>query len=386
MTIYLVVLMSVLSQVGFSGSRVVISLYALELGANQFTVGVIIGLYALCPMLLSIIIGRYADRTPPRLPIILGSAMMVAAMLLPTLIEGLGPLAVAAFVLGLAHQVFSIPLEALVGGIGGPEKRASNYTMITMGWAIANMSGPLIAGFSIDTIGHVKVFFVLAVFVAAPLLILWFRPNLLPSTARHTGPGARGGSVAELWRIRPLRTIIICSGIVGSAQDLFQFYMPIYGHAIGLSASAIGAILSMVAVAAFVVRSFIPLLVKRMPEIRILTLAVFISALAFALLPLFANPYVLAAIAFGLGLGVGCSLPLTLSLLYVLSPAGRVAEALGIHKTVRNTTHLVVPVVFGSVGAAFGYAAVFLSNASLLAASGWQMRRTRVPEASPRAK
>ena len=386
MTIYLVVLMSVLSQVGFSGSRVVISLYALELGANQFTVGVIIALYALCPMLLSIIIGRYADRTPPRMPIIVGSALLVGAMLLPTLIGGLVPLAVAAFVLGFAHQFFSIPLEALVGGIGGPEKRASNYTMITMGWAIANMSGPLIAGFSIDNIGHVKVFFVLAVFVAAPLLILWFRPNLLPRTARHTGSGTQRGSVAELWRIRPLRTIIICSGIVGSAQDLFQFYMPIYGHAIGLSASAIGTVLSMVAVAAFVVRSFIPFLVKRMPEIRILTLAVFISALAFTLLPLFANPYVLAVIAFGLGLGVGCSLPMTLSLLYVLSPAGRVAEALGIHKTVRNTTHLVVPVVFGSVGAAFGYAAVFLSNASLLAASGWQMRRTRVPGASPRTK
>ena len=386
MTIYPVVLMSVLSQVGFSGSRVVVSLYALELGANQFTVGVIIGLYALCPMLLSIVIGRYADRTPPRFPIIVGSGLMVAAMLMPTMMGGLVTLGIAAFVLGFSHQFFSIPLEALVGGIGGPEKRASNYTMITMGWAIANMSGPLIAGFSIDHIGHVRVFLVLALFVAAPLLILWLRPGLLPRTARHTGPGKHSGSVAELWRIGPLRTIIICSGVVGSAQDLFQFYMPIYGHAIGLSASAIGTILSMVAVAAFIVRSFIPFLVKRMPEIRILTLAVFISALAFTLLPMFADPYVLAMIAFGLGLGVGCSLPMTLSLLYLLSPEGRVAEALGIHKTVRNTTHLVVPVVFGSVGAAFGYSAVFLSNAAVLAASGLMMRKTRVPEGSQQAK
>ena len=37
MAIYLVVLIAVLSQIGFGGSRVAVSLYALELGANQFT-------------------------------------------------------------------------------------------------------------------------------------------------------------------------------------------------------------------------------------------------------------------------------------------------------------------------------------------------------------
>jgi hypothetical protein len=57
MTIHLVVLMSVLSQVGFSGSRVAVSLHALELTANQFAIGVVIALYSLCPMLLSIVIG-----------------------------------------------------------------------------------------------------------------------------------------------------------------------------------------------------------------------------------------------------------------------------------------------------------------------------------------
>lgn len=387
MTIYLVVLVSVLSQIGFGGSRVAVSLYALELGASQLMVGVIVALYSICPMFLSIYIGRISDRVSPHRPMIWGSLLMVAAFLLPFAWQSVAMLCVLAFINGLGHLVFSIPLEARVGGVGGAANRTRNYALITMGWSVANFLGPLTTGILIDAIGHQRVFWVLAAFVAAPIPLLLWRPRMLPATAKHAADESKGHlSVMDLWRIPALRATFIAGGIIGSAQDLFQFYMPIYGHAIGLSASAIGAILSMVAVAAFVVRSFIPLLVKRMPEIRILTLAVFISALAFALLPLFANPYVLAAIAFGLGLGVGCSLPLTLSLLYVLSPAGRVAEALGIHKTVRNTTHLVVPVVFGSVGAAFGYAAVFLSNASLLAASGWQMRRTRVPEASPRAK
>jgi len=386
MKIYLVVLMAFLNQVGFGGSRVLVSLYALELEASQFMVGVIIGLYAFCPMLLSIYIGRFADRTAPRWPVIAACLASVAALLLPPLFGGLIALAVAAFVMGLVHQLFSIPIEATVGGMSGPEKRAQNFMLITMSWSLANMSGPIMTGILIDTIGHVQVFYVLAVFVAAPMLILWIWPDLLPGKpARvHAGPGVQGGSVAELWRIRPLRTIIIAGGVVGSANDLFQFYMPVYGHAIGLSASAIGMVLGMASLAAFVVRGFIPSLVKRLSEVKILNLAVFLAALAFTLMPFFSDAYALAMIAFALGLGVGCSMPMTLSLLYAHTPSGRVAEAIGIHKTVRNATHLVVPLIFGSVGAMFGYAVVFLSNAAALAASGVQMHRTRAPHSAQR--
>ena len=386
MTIYLVVLVSVLSQVGFSGSRVAVSLHALGLTANQFAIGVVIALYSLCPMLLSIVIGKFADRAPPRLPVILGSAVMTAALLLPPLFSGIGTLCVAAFVLGLAHQVFSIPLEALVGGIGGADKRARNYALITMGWSAANVLGPLIAGFSIDYIGQLQVYLVLAAFTVAPIPILLFKPASLPKVAAMHAGGDTRGSVLDLWRMPSVRITIIATGVVGSAQDLFQFYMPIYGHAIGLSASAIGTILGVVSVAAFVIRGIIPFLVRKLTEARILISSVFVAALAFTLLPFFVNPYALAAIAFLLGLGVGCAQPMTMSLLYVLTPAGRIAESFGLQKTVRNATHLVVPIVFGSVGAAFGFTTVFISNSAILAASGLLLRNAGIPDSDLRRK
>ena len=378
MTIYLVVLMSVLSQIGFSGSRVAVSLHALELSANQFAIGVVIALYSLCPMLLSIAIGRFADRVPPRLPVIIGSAAMTVALILPPLVPGLATLCVAAFILGFAHQLFSIPLEAIVGGIDGAKNRARNYALITMGWSAANFFGPLIAGFSIDYIGQREVYLVLAVFTLVPVPVMLLKPNLLPRAATVHSGEARGG-VLDLWRIAPVRITIIAAGVVGSAQDLFQFYLPIYGHSIGLSASAIGTILGVVFVAAFVIRGLIPILVKQMTEARILTSAVFIGALAFSLLPLVDNPYSLAAIAFLLGLGVGCAQPMTMSLLYLLTPPGRIAESFGLQKTVRNATHLVVPIFFGSLGAAFGVAAVFLSNSAILVTSGFLMHRAGIP-------
>src|SRR5207253_5927641 len=114
---------------------------------------------------------------------------------------------------------------------------------------------------------------------------------------------------------------------------------------------------------------------KKLTEAQILGGAIFIAAFAFALVPFFVNGYALAMIAFVLGLGVGCAQPMTMSLLYALAPPNRLAEAFGLHKTLRNATHLVVPLVFGSVGAAFGFATVFFSNSGLLATGGLLMRK-----------
>ena len=63
------------------------------------------------------------------------------------------------------------------------------------------------------------------------------------------------------------------------------------------------------------------------------------------------------------------------------SEAGRASEAAGVRVMVNNVMHLVIPLVFGSVGTAFGYMPVFLSNSALLTAGGFLMRRKPALEA-----
>jgi MFS family permease len=126
-----------------------------------------------------------------------------------------------------------------------------------------------------------------------------------------------------------------------------------------------------------VIRALIPLLMKKISEGTLLVIAIFMAAFAYSLLPFFVNAYALAAIAFMLGLGVGCAQPMAMSLLYVLAPAGRIAEAIGLYKTVRSVTHVVIPVFFGSVGTAFGFRTVFLSNSGILAFGGLLQNRNR---------
>src|SRR2546422_662111 len=83
MTVYLVVLLSVLNSIGQRGSKVAVSLYALELGGGSFTVGLLAAMFAAFPLLLAVHAGRISDRVGVRYPILLGTATIA---LVPALI------------------------------------------------------------------------------------------------------------------------------------------------------------------------------------------------------------------------------------------------------------------------------------------------------------
>ena len=376
MAIYLVVLMCVLNHSGYAGSRMLMSLYALELGADQFSIGIIMALYALCPMLLAIYAGKLVDRVGPRLPMLAGTVGTLVGLLLPYGFPGLATLYVSAFVLGTSFQFFFVAIHGTAGAIGGAGNRVRNYTAISIGFSLAAFFGPLIAGFSIDYLGHLPAYLALAACTIVPALLLWLGPDILPKAAIGRSGGEHKKSAFDLLRVRKLRNTIIASGLISTAWDLYQFYFPIYGHSIGLSASAIGVIIGAFAVAVFVIRIVLPSLVRRWTEFEILIYAIALAGISFLLFPLFENPYLLAAVSFLLGLGVGCGQPLSGSLIYHLSPPGRVAEGAGVRVMFNNVTHLVVPLLFGGVGTAFGFAPVFASCSALLLSGSYYSHRS----------
>ncbi|MEW6335174.1 MAG: MFS transporter [Thermodesulfobacteriota bacterium] len=383
MAIYLIVLMCTLNHTGYGGSRVAISLYALDLGASQLAIGMLMALYALCPLLLAVTIGKLADRVGPRLPMLMGTAGVTVALLLPPLFPGLVTLYITALLIGTSFHFFFITVTGIAGGIGGEENRVRNYALVSLGFAGAGFLGPMTAGFSIDYLGRLPTFIVLSLFTLFPLALLWFRAGFLPAAGMRMAKGGKRNAF-DLWRVPVLRNTFMASGILSSAWDLFQFYMPVYGHSIGLSASVIGTVLGVFAVATFVIRIVLPYLTRKVREADIITYAIFVAALAFVLFPFFQNALALAAISFLLGLGCGCGQPLSMSLIYALTPRERVSEAAGLRVTVNNVGHLAIPLLFGSVGTVFGYFPVFLSNAVMLVGGGLLMRRNVVPESGLR--
>jgi predicted MFS family arabinose efflux permease len=270
-----------------------------------------------------------------------------------------------------------VTVTGITGGIGGPENRVRNYAMVSLGFSGAAFAGPMVAGFSIDHLGHMPTFMLLASFPAVTVLLLLFKGGLLSRAVQRGDTGKK--NTLDLWRIPLLRNAFIASGIIAAAYDLFQFYMPVYGHAIGLSASAIGIVIGFCALATFVIRVALPRLVDRSSEWVVLTYAIFVAATAFVFFPFFRDAFSLAAIAFLLGLGIGCGQPMSMSLIYALSPPGRSSESAGLRVMVNNFAHLVMPLVFGSLGQAMGFFPVFFANSAVLVVSGYLMHRTRPP-------
>jgi MFS family permease len=80
-------------------------------------------------------------------------------------------------------------------------------------------------------------------------------------------------------------------------------------------------------------------------------------------------------IAFVLGIGLGCGSPLSMVLAYNRSPPGRSGEAIGLRQTANKATEVIVPILFGSIGTAFGMVPVFWMDAVMLAVGGAMMRR-----------
>ncbi len=369
MAIYLIALMSTLCNTAFGGSRVVMSLLAIDLGADPFGVGLLASLYALFPMLLAIYAGKVIDRVGARGPMFAGTLIIALCLLLPAGFPRLLVLYSAAPLLGLGFMLFFVAVQGITGAVGREQDRARNYGVLSVGFSISGFLGPLIAGFSIDHLGHQRALLILAGCALVPLLPLWLKPKMIPR-ATHTVEEKTGQSVRDLLRIPVLRRTFIVSGFISAAWDLYSFYMPVYGHQAGLSASAIGMILATFAAATFTIRLFLSAMVRQGAEMRILNQALYVASAAFFLFPFFQNPWALAAISFLLGLGIGTGQPLSMTLIYNLAPKDRTSEAAGVRVTVNHFTHVTIPLAFGALGSAFGVAPVFVTNALMLLAGG----------------
>src|SRR5258706_2815298 len=119
------------------------------------------------------------------------------------------------------------------------------------------------------------------------------------------------------------------SGVTLTGIELFTFYFPVYGRSIGLSASAIGMVMSSYAIAAFLVRMGMHHAARRIGEIGVLTASLFVAGVTYMLVPLVTQAPLLALVAFLLGIGLGCPQPLTILLTYNHAPPRPSGEPLG---------------------------------------------------------
>ena len=380
MSFHALLAVTMINMLGIRASRVLAPLFAIELGANPFLIGVLAAMDSVFPLLLALYAGKLSDRLGGRAPMIFGSLGMSGGLMVPYFMPSLMGLYLAAALIGLSHVFYNVSMQNLVGTLGTAKERTKNFSNYSLALSFGSLFGPLLAGFAIDVVGHAQGYLIASLTPLAAVAILALQPRDAPRAQAAHEAGPRGGGALELWRMPGLRRVFIVGGVLLAGIDLFQFYMPIYGHSLGLSASVIGMVMSMFSVASFTVRTMLPVLARRMGEQALLAYAMLLGAAAYVSVPFIANAWVLGAAAFAVGFGLGCGMPLSMTLVYSGCPPGRSGEALGLRVAVNNVMHIIVPVLFGAVGSAFGVGPVFWLSAALLGGTGWFSKTRRQKE------
>lgn len=380
---WIAMLLVVVNMLGMRGSKITVSLMSLNLGASQFMVGVIVALYSLLPMFLGLYAGKLTDRMGVRLPIIFGSTGIALGLAIPGFFPSLPALFVSAAAIGAAHIFYNVSIQNAIGLMSPKDERARNFSNFAMMMSISGFLGPLVSGVLIDSFGHAKTYLCLMLGPLTGVAIMLALPKFAAEIRGSSGDGKAKGGEDEGIKLtgfgllgnKPLRRVIVMSGVLMTALDLLHFYMPIYGHSIGLSASKIGMIMAAFSAAAFVVRVWMPDIVKRFGEHRVLTFALGMAAVTYLIIPWVTSVPLLMMITFTLGLGMGCGQPLIMMMIYNRAPEGQSGEALGLRQTINHFTHMAVPLAFGAIGSAFGVWPVFVTNSLMLLSSGWLSRR-----------
>jgi MFS family permease len=387
MSVYLIVLVTVLTHTSYKGSKVLVSLYALDLGANPLTVGVLFSMYSVFPVMLSVYAGKLSDRYGYRRPMLFGACGLCAGLILPFIVPSLATLFVSAALAGLCYIFYTVSVQHLIGALGEGVARTKNYGIFSLGVGLTALLGPVSAGFAIDFVGHRQTYLILCGLASVSVVALLFFPQLVRAPRAKAKPKGEQ-RLTDMLRDVPLRRVLITAGLTETGLELFNFFLPIYARSLGLSASLIGIVMGSFAVALLVVRTVMPALVRRTSEERVLSSSLYLAAATCLVFPLATSFATLLAVSFVLGLGLGCGSPLSLVLAYNRSPPGRSGEAIGVRQTVNKLTEVAMPIVFGSLGTMLGMGPVFAIDAVMLVIGARLMgrdaaARARAAEVAP---
>lgn len=360
-----------------TGLRLATPLQVLRQGHAEWAVGVLLGLFALSPMVFAFAAGRHADRSgyhaPMRLSVLLtvaGGLVAVAATWVEVAQFSMLCLCAVLSGAGATYGMIAIQRTAGRSAVGSIElKRVFSWLGIAP--AVANVIGPVLAGVMMDWAGVRWAYLALAIVPLPGLLSArWIAKE--PPKAEAAAQGK--SNPWDLLRLPGVRRLLFVNLLLSASWDVHAFVVPILGHERAFSATAIGVILGAFAAAVTLVRLLIPVLAHRLPEVSVLAGAMFGTGLVLGVYPLVHTAWLMGLCAVCLGFTLGAVQPMILSALHQLTPSQRHGEAIALRTMTIGLASSAMPLLFGVVGAAVGAASMFWATSAAVMLGSTQAR------------
>lgn len=380
-------------QIMLNLTRPIIPLFGAGLGAGTMEIGMLTAAYALLPLLFAIHVGKIADRVGDRLPVVLGTIGMTVGVALPFALPSMWALFVSQAVVGISHIFINISLQNVLGNAAAPHNRDHYFSMLSMSVAIGGVIGPVAGGYLADHFSYSFVFMAAAAVGLLPIALAFRIPNIVVRKGTEEAAGTPGASTSadresplQLLRIPMLRKALASSALVLYSRDIFVAYFPLLALQLGLSASAIGWIITIQGIAMVSVRFFLSRLTALVGRSRILLLSILLAGLAFLLVPLTGQELALGLLSALMGAGLGFGQPLSMTTTYNASPSTRTGEVLGLRMATNRLSQMIAPLFFGLVGSWAGLASVFYISGTFLIGGAILTRPGRGDDAVSLAK
>jgi len=354
-------------------TRVTASLWVLNRGYGEASVGMLLSLFAVAPIVLSLWAGRLADRHGFHRPVGVGVALAFAGALLALAVQQLWAIAMGCLLCGGAVAVAAVAMQREAGLMAEePGELKKIFSWMALGPALSNAVSPIIAGLLIDHSGMTAAF----AFATVLPVLAWALGRKVPRNPPKVYTRSfRDRAAWDLFRLPVYRRLLVVNLALSAGWDAHTFVVPVVGHARGLSAASIGLVLGSFAVAATIVRLAIVRFADDIDEGRALRTAMTVAMLTFFAYAWLPGTLGLICGSALLGTALGSVQPMILAMLHRATPPERHGQALGLRMLTLNGATVAMPAGFGMLAVATATAApMWLMGTALLAAQ-WPARK-----------
>ncbi|WP_026118298.1 MFS transporter [Nocardiopsis salina] len=350
---------------------------ALALGAPVSSLGVLSAAFAVAPLVLALPLGRAVDRFGEKRTMIVGtSGIVVTTVLFLVGPDRFSTVVWSTALLGAAHLGCIVGQQAMMANGYASARLDAMFGYYTFAASLGQALGPLVIavlGGGSATPPTRPIFLVSLALTVLLLAVTLAVPG--GRAGREPGPAPRGaGGIGGLLRTPGVPQALATSAMVLAAVELTVVYLPALGAERGLSASAVGVLLTVRALASMASRLLLSQLIDLMGRNRLLVVSLLVSAAAFMATPVPMPALVLTAVVAALGLGLGVGQPVTMAWLGRAAPEGQRGQAMSVRLGANRLGQFLIPPLLGTVAAGLGAGGVLWALAAGLGATTLLLR------------
>ncbi|MCZ8522522.1 MULTISPECIES: MFS transporter [Paenibacillus] len=338
-------------------------------GGNYNSVGIIMTIASLAPLLTAIPAGFAVKKWGLRVPLFVSSMISALSCFMLFLFPSIIQLVIMLSVLKVAEIFFTVGLQTKVANLSNKlnNDMDKNYSWFMVYASVGSLIGPIVGGFLVDYRSYNMIWIFLSIIlVGLSFFSLYLHDEKNESKDNSSKPKLSMQDIKKVLNWRISIGILVGSGVLFAHGARFLF-LPIYLQNIGYTLTTIGFIMAARSLAAIASRSILELVIKICRgRSGALVLCSIVLAISIAIIPISSNFTLQLINSVIIGLAMGIAIPLSNTVVADSADPEERSVTIGISQTVNRIGQLLSPVVFGVFSQNLGVNSSFYLGGTLL--------------------